>query len=59
MSRLEENGKFIDKMVREAEEKPTGTYEEMVVFQLGAIVTMLMDISRSLAVLADKVESEG
>ena len=58
MSRLEENEKFIDKMVREATKKPTGTYEEMVAFQLGAIATMLIDISRSLAVLADKVESE-
>ena len=56
MTRLEENEKFIDEMVREATEKPTGTYEEMVAFQLGAIATMLIDISRSLAVLADKVE---
>ena len=58
MSRLEENGKVIDEMAREATKKPTGTYEEMVTFQLGAIATMLADISRSLAVLADKVESE-
>lgn len=58
MSRLEENGKIIDEMGREARRKPTGTYEEMVTFQLGAIATMLADISRSLAVLADKTESE-
>lgn len=58
MSRLEENGKVIDEIAREAMKKPTGTYEEMVTFQLGAIATMLADISRSLAVLADKTESE-
>jgi hypothetical protein len=58
MSRLEENGKVIDEMAREARRKPTGTYEEMVTFQLGAIATMLADMSRSLAVLADKIESE-
>ena len=32
--------------------------EEMVAFQLGAIATMLADISSSLAILADKSESE-
>lgn len=30
----------------------------MVVFQLGVIATMLADISKSLAVIADKTESE-
>ena len=56
MTRLEENEKFIDEIVRDATKKPTRTYEEMVAFQLGAIATMLIDISKSLAVLADKVE---
>ncbi len=59
MTRLEENQKVIDLMRERAECKPTGTYEEMVVFQLGAIATMLADISKSLAVIADKAESEG
>jgi 6-phosphogluconate dehydrogenase len=58
MTRIEENKMLIDKMVEEAERKPTGTYEEMVTFQLGTIATMLADISRSLAVIADKQESE-
>lgn len=58
MTRLEENGIVIDEMTKRANSKPTGTYEEMVIFQLGAIATMLADISKSLAILADKAESE-
>ena len=58
MTRLEENGIIIDDAIRRVELKPTGTYEEMVVFQLGAIATMLADISKSLAIIADKAESE-
>jgi hypothetical protein len=59
MTRLEENGMVIDEMTKRSERKPSGTYEEMVIFSLGAIATMLTDISRSLAILADKAESEG
>lgn len=58
MTRLEENKMAIEIVTREAEHMPTGTYEEMVIFQLGAIATMLADISKSLAVIADKAESE-
>lgn len=58
MTRLEENVMIINKMAKEAEQKPSGIYEEMVTFQLGAIASMLADISRSLAVIADKEESE-
>lgn len=54
MTRLEENRMVIEEMAKRAELKPTGTYEEMVAFQLGAIATMLADISKSLAILADK-----
>ena len=59
MARLEENKMAIKVMMGEAERKPAGTYEEMVTFQLGVIATMLADISKSLAILADKAESEG
>jgi hypothetical protein len=45
-------------MTKRAKEKSSGTYEELVTFQLGVIATMLADISRSLAILADKAESE-
>ena len=58
MTRVEENKNVIDGMKKIAEQKPTGTYEEMVTFQLGAIATMLADISKSLAIIADKAESE-
>lgn len=56
--RLEENKMVIERMVAEAERKPTGTYEEMVTFQLGAVASILADISKSLAVIADKAESK-
>lgn len=56
MTRLEENGAIINKMVEVATDNPIGTYEEMVTIQLGTIATMLADISKSLAILADKAE---
>lgn len=58
MTRLESNKKVIDRMVEMAENKLTGTYEEMLSFQLGAIATMLSDISISLAIIATSIESE-
>ena len=58
-SRQEENGMIINEMIKRQKAKPTGTYEETVVFQLGTIATMLTDISKSLAIIADKAESEG
>ena len=58
MTRIEENRMVVDKIAKEAELKPTGTYEEMVIFQLGAIASMLVDMSKSLAILANKAESE-
>ena len=56
MTRLEENVKVVNEMNKRAELKPTGTYEEMVTFQLGVIATMLADISKSLAIFANKAE---
>ena len=58
MTRFEENELVIDEMIETAKCNPSGTYEEMVAFQLAAIATMLADISKSLAILADKAESE-
>ena len=58
MTRFEENKMAIEVITREAERKPARTYEEMMVFQLGVIATMLADISKSLAVIADKAETE-
>ena len=58
MTRLEENKMVIKEMTERAVRKPEGTYEEMVVFQLGAIATMLADISKSFAIIANKAETE-
>ena len=58
MTRIKENRIVIDEMVKRGKSKPTGTYEEMVTFQLGVIATMLTDMSKSLAILADKAESD-
>ena len=58
MTRLEENRMVVNEMNKRAELKPTGTYEEMVTFHLGTIATMLTDISKSLAILADKTERD-
>lgn len=54
----EENRMVIGFMTKEVEAKPKGTYEEMVTFQLGVIASMLTDISKSLAIIADNVKSE-
>ena len=58
MSRVEENKELVEFMTNLAKEKPSGTFEEMNVFQLGTISTMLADISKSLAMIADIKSSE-
>ena len=58
MNRVEENRIVVNEMSERAKCNPNGTYEKMVTFQLGIIATMLADISKSLAILADKAESE-
>ena len=58
MTRLEEKRIVVDEMTKRAKSKPTGTYKETVIFQLGVIATMLADISKSLAVIADKAKNE-
>lgn len=58
MTRAEENKMVVETITKRAEAKPRGSYEEMMIFQIGAIATMLVDISKSLAIIADKAESE-
>lgn len=58
MSRVEENKELVDYMTDLAKENPSGTFEEMTVFHLGIIATMLADISKSLAMIADIKSSE-
>lgn len=58
MTRLEEHRIIIDELYKKAEENPKGTYAQMMIFQLSAIATALVDISKSLAIIADTAESE-
>ncbi len=58
MSRIEENADLINKMMIRSKENPDGTPNEQTVFNIGLITSLLTDISKSLAVIADKVESE-
>jgi hypothetical protein len=59
MKRVEENRAILDEIDRLSKANSESTYEEeMMVYQLSAITVALMDISKSLAVLADRAESE-
>ena len=58
MSRIEENEKVIEEVVKITNDKSSGTYEEVVTLQLNLIAFMLGDISKSLAVIADELEKE-
>lgn len=58
MTRREENKNVVDKMIEISGDNPSGSYEQMVTLQLSTIAVMLTDISKSLAILADKAESE-
>jgi hypothetical protein len=59
MARLKENRAVINAITKtNVENKPSGTYEEMVLCTLGTIAVALCDISKSLAILADKEERE-
>lgn len=57
MSRTEENDKIIDLVTRQikkgSEDEPP-TAKELIALSLTIMVTILADISRSLAILADK-----
>jgi hypothetical protein len=58
LTRLEENRAILEEMDRLPKVIPTLTHEETTACQLSAIAVALMDISKSLAVLADKAERE-
>ena len=58
MTRREGNRMVVNEIIKEMENKPNGTFEEIVTLQLGTISAMLTDISMSLAIIADKAESE-
>jgi hypothetical protein len=55
MSRVEENMDIMAFLNDEKMNKPNGTFEEMTVWSLGTIATLLADISKSLAIIADSM----
>lgn len=57
MSRTEENGKLIEDMTKHADGKE-GSFGDLLLFQLGVIATFLGDISKSLAIITDKMTEE-
>ena len=59
MTRVEENRATLEEMNRLVNASPASTCEEMTMYQLSAIGVALIDMSKSLAVLADKVNSDG
>ena len=56
MTRLEENRRLTDEINKIKKNKSGVRYEEMVTFHLATMVTVLADISKSLAIIADKAE---
>ena len=60
MTRLEENKIMINAVngIDIVKLNPIGSYEGMASLQLSIIATTLIDISKSLAAIADKAESE-
>lgn len=53
MSRVEENRETLEYLVQDAERHKKGTFEEIASWHLGTMNTLLDDISRSLAIIAD------
>ena len=56
MTRVEENEKNRKEMIRRMNSRHFGSHEEKSAFELSMVVMMLSDISKSLAVIADKIE---
>lgn len=57
MSRTEENKEIVDLMAEQAQGKE-GKFENLLLFQLGVIAAFLGDISKSLAIITDKMTEE-
>ena len=57
MSRTEENKEVVDYMnhqINIRQNKRESSFEEIIIFRLDNLITMLADISKSLAIIADK-----
>jgi hypothetical protein len=58
MARVEENNLLLKKVQELSADNPSGEYKQIMEIHLAVIDILLMDISKSLAVLADKSERE-
>ena len=58
MSRVEDNLELIKVMTERNKSIPSGTADDITCLQLANIATFLVDISSSLAVIADSVKEE-
>ena len=58
MNRIEDNQIIVDFIAETAKAMPTGNMARIIGFHLGSITTLLADISKSLAVIADKGANE-
>jgi hypothetical protein len=58
MSRIEENKVIVDGFREAVSEDPKGSMSDLLAWHLFHMNVFLMDISKSLAVIADKAESE-
>lgn len=58
MTRVEENEMVIKEINKTVKDMPGWTYDETIASQTNIIAVILIDISKSLAILADKAESE-
>jgi hypothetical protein len=59
MSRVEENRKYIKYLDSETKKQGDMLFQSSIVWTLCEMRGLLADISKSLAVIADKAESEG
>ena len=57
MSRKDENKRTLE--IIDSTSLDRGTYEELVINNLGSIAGLLVDISKSLAVIADALDEGG
>ena len=57
-NRVKENTALLSVIIEDNKKKEKGTSEELTCWHLGTIASLLSDISKSLAVIADKLDKE-
>lgn len=56
--RVKENAALLSVIIENNKKKKEGTSEELICWHLGTIASLLSDISKSLAVIADNLDKE-